>query len=143
MREQQQQQQHRGLSSPRTGSGGSSARGSDTGARIQLAERNALLTAVFDALARALQDDIAPGESRLVHTNFHAFHDKLTQRLRRLSNVHAWFVQRSSAMEKEHLHKLAYVAPLGRAMDMRVRTNMPHQRCETTSGSPLEPVGAY
>ena len=112
MRE-QQQQQHRGLSSPRTGNGGSSVRGSDTGARIQIAERNALLTAVFDTLARALQDDMAPGESRLVHTNFHAFHDKLTQRLRRLSNVQAWFVQRSSAMEKEHLHKLAYVGLLG------------------------------
>ena len=86
-----------------------SSRNSDTALRTQLSERNALLTAVYDGLVHALQEDTTVSDARLLHTDFRAFHDRLTQRLKRLAHVQAQFVQRSNAIEREHLHQLADV----------------------------------
>lgn len=87
----------------------SSARSLDASARPQLAERNALLAAVFDGLVRALGEDAAPSEARLLHTHFSQFHDKVTQRLRRLVAIQTHFSQRVETIEKDQAAKWAYV----------------------------------
>jgi len=88
----------------------SSARSLDASARPQIAERNALLSAVFDGLVRALGEEAVPGEARLLHTHFSQFHDKVTQRLRRLAAIQTHFSQRADAIEKDHAAKLACVS---------------------------------
>lgn len=88
----------------------SSARSLDASTRPQLAERNTLLLAVFDGLVRALGEEAAPGEARLLHTHFSQFHDKVTQRLRRLAAIQTHFSQRAEALEKDHAARLAYVS---------------------------------
>ncbi|WFD20466.1 hypothetical protein MCAP1_002710 [Malassezia caprae] len=93
----------------------SSARSLDASARPQLAERNALLLAVLDGLVRALGEEAVPGEARLLHTHFSQFHDKVTQRLRRLAAIHTHFSQRADAIEKDHTAKLADVRRLQEA----------------------------
>ena len=103
-RKQEEMERARRPASPRP-----SSRNSDHALRTQLSERNALLTAVYDGLVHALQEDAAVSDARLLHTDFRAFHDRLTQRLKRLAHVQAQFAQRSSAMEREHLHQLADV----------------------------------
>ncbi|KOS13603.1 hypothetical protein Malapachy_1781 [Malassezia pachydermatis] len=94
--------------SPRSGTNGRSA--SESHARTQLAERNALLMTVYDSVVRALAEDEAeagPGESRLLQTHFSTFQDKLTQRLRRLASLQSRFTQRTHALEKAQSARLA------------------------------------
>ncbi|WFD27891.1 hypothetical protein MNAN1_002899 [Malassezia nana] len=90
----------------------SSARSLDASLRPQMAERNLLLATVYDGLVRALGEEVVPGEARLVHTHFAQFHDKVTQRLRRLAAIQTHFAQRADALEKDHTAKLADVRRL-------------------------------
>ncbi|PKI82493.1 hypothetical protein MVES_003668 [Malassezia vespertilionis] len=89
-------------------------------ARAKLAERNALLSTVYDSLVKALngtpstlavrkraEDDAGfSADARLVGTHFAQFHDRLKQQIRHLSTIQTGFTHRAKSLEREQLEQL-------------------------------------